>query len=394
MDQLHVSADTYRKQETFRFDNAAQTHGVIFYRALNLLLIPAIALLTNGKIDDTVSFIFVAALAFAINVAHLVFHLFGIKKFSHWSYVVPIDALLYLLLADFTGDYTSGYRYLFVLLILYSITHFDRRITYITGTIALGFTIVLYALSILKGNTFPTSELAFPTILVAISVACGEIAVFIKGMRRSAVDAVLAQIEAKRLVVAQNDNLEKIVAERTAALERANEQLEQLSLHDPLVKIPNRRFFDRQFDIEWRRAQREKSSLSLFMIDIDHFKQFNDHYGHAQGDACLRVVASAIQSELRRAGDFVARFGGEEFVVILPRTELAGATVIAERLCNAISALKIAHEKSPTSQFVSISIGIAVIENIENNTALSLLGQADKALYRAKRNGRNRYEAA
>ena len=177
-------------------------------------------------------------------------------------------------------------------------------------------------------------------------------------------------------------------------LERANQRLEQLSTLDGLTGIPNHRHFQERLDMEWRRARREKKPLALLMIDIDLFKLLNDARGHLAGDECLRQIAQALTKCLRRPGDVVARYGGEEFAVILPGLELEKGKVLAERARAAVEGLGIAHPASPVGRFVTTSVGVASMVPDQMNTSDSLIAAADKALYRAKHNGRNRVEVA
>ena len=173
-------------------------------------------------------------------------------------------------------------------------------------------------------------------------------------------------------------------------LEASNAILRTLSNQDGLTGLPNRRHFDEVFDREWRRCLRSGKEISLIMIDIDGFKLFNDHYGHQGGDDCLRVVAQAIQKGMMRGGDVAARYGGEEFAVILPETDLEGAAAVAERLRALVEDLQLAHEKSPCSDHVTISVGVACFLPSLKNTFEQLTVEADRALYQAKRGGRNR----
>lgn len=172
-------------------------------------------------------------------------------------------------------------------------------------------------------------------------------------------------------------------------LQQANLQLKQLAMCDPLTKIFNRRYFERQLNLEWRRAIRIPASLSLLMCDVDCFKIYNDTYGHQQGDECLRLVAQAISETVKRPADVVARYGGEEFAVILPHTPLRGAIEVAENIRAKIKQLHISHVNSPVSSTVTLSIGVAsTFPNSEDSPAL-LIEAADQALYVAKNRGRN-----
>jgi two-component system chemotaxis family response regulator WspR len=178
--------------------------------------------------------------------------------------------------------------------------------------------------------------------------------------------------------------------ERTRQLEEANSMLERLSNLDGLTAIPNRRYFEHFYDLEWRRALRERRRLSLMMVDVDFFKNYNDLYGHLAGDECLKKIAQTLQV-VNRAGDLVARYGGEEFVVVLPNTDLAGARHVAEVMLERVGGLKIAHGASEAGAYVTISLGIAS-EIPAKGDHLDLLMRADTALYQAKKKGRDRVE--
>ena len=176
-------------------------------------------------------------------------------------------------------------------------------------------------------------------------------------------------------------------------LEEANTKLQQLSELDPLTAIANRRRFEETLAREWRRATRDELPLSLIMIDIDYFKDFNDAYGHQLGDECLRRVAGEIREAITRPGDLVARYGGEEFAAILPSTPSRGAIAVAELLRVRVERMGTRHEKSP-SGVVTISLGVATMTPGEAFAPETLVAAADGALYSAKRAGRNRVETA
>ncbi len=174
-------------------------------------------------------------------------------------------------------------------------------------------------------------------------------------------------------------------------LKRKIDLLESMVSLDGLTEIPNRRRFDEMLESEWHRAQRITAPVSLVLIDIDYFKKYNDNYGHAIGDACLIKVAQAIHCALKRPSDFAARYGGEEFVVILPGTETTGAVAIAEHIRKTIESLEIPHEKSDTSSYVSLSLGVATMTPKQDIMPLELIKAADKSLYQAKEKGRNQW---
>jgi len=177
-------------------------------------------------------------------------------------------------------------------------------------------------------------------------------------------------------------------------LAEKNAILEALSSLDGLTGIANRRRFDQALGEEWRRAFRDDRPISLILIDVDFFKRFNDHYGHVRGDECLRQVAAALAGEVSRAGDLVARFGGEEFVVLLPGTHAAGAALIAEAMRRRVAALAIPHAASDAAPHVTISLGSATLAVEPESSPERLIALADLGLYEAKKSGRNRHETA
>jgi diguanylate cyclase (GGDEF)-like protein len=184
-------------------------------------------------------------------------------------------------------------------------------------------------------------------------------------------------------------SLERKVAERTEALAAANAQLAQLSLTDAMTGITNRRGFDEQFRRYWRRALRNQTSIGLAMIDIDEFKKYNDGYGHAAGDACLTLVAAALNDGVREGSDVAARYGGEEFVLILGESDGLAALTVAERVRSAVADLREPHAASGHG-IVTISVGIVAVVPGAVSDPADFLKAADDALYEAKRGGRNR----
>jgi diguanylate cyclase (GGDEF)-like protein len=176
------------------------------------------------------------------------------------------------------------------------------------------------------------------------------------------------------------------------AQKQAQTALEALASSDGLTGLANRRMFDRHLEEEARRARRSTSPLSVLMIDIDYFKNYNDALGHVKGDQCLRQIAELIASQMLRSGDLAARYGGEEFTVILPSTPIAGALAVADRILTAIEALALPHPCSSLSTHVTLSVGAAC--KIGCDEAELITAAADAALYWAKRSGRNRAVAA
>lgn len=173
-------------------------------------------------------------------------------------------------------------------------------------------------------------------------------------------------------------------------LKHSHDLLSRAASTDNLTQVYNRREFERTLEVEWRRGQRSKQPISLILLDIDHFKAFNDHLGHLNGDSCLRQIAGTIRDAARRAQDIVSRFGGEEFCILLPETNQAGATVLADNICEQISQLNIRHSPAFKDQAVTASLGIStIIPSTKGTSPKQLVEQADIALYQAKDRGRN-----
>jgi diguanylate cyclase (GGDEF)-like protein len=188
--------------------------------------------------------------------------------------------------------------------------------------------------------------------------------------------------------------LSETLQAESARLRETNERLEQLSYEDALTGLANRRYFDQTLAREFLRLGRHKSQCSLIMVDIDHFKAFNDSAGHVAGDDCLRRIGAVLRSVCMRASDLAARYGGEEFAVILPDTDVGEARLLAERIREGIARLAIDHPNQLGAQFVTVSIGIATALVAELVDAVALVSLADEQLYRAKAAGRNRVMAA
>jgi diguanylate cyclase (GGDEF)-like protein len=186
---------------------------------------------------------------------------------------------------------------------------------------------------------------------------------------------------------------EKLRRELFSAIE-VEQALEYLVRLDSLTGIPNRRLFEEELSKEWARAKRDHAPLSVIMVDIDHFKEYNDHYGHPAGDLCLVEVAQAMHHTLSRPGDVVARIGGEEFAFLLPETDLSGAISVAEQIRERILAMNLPHEASPVAGHVTLSFGVSSSELASVTSAGELIRTSDIALYEAKHCGRNQIVAA
>ncbi|WP_372880467.1 diguanylate cyclase [Psychromonas sp.] len=216
----------------------------------------------------------------------------------------------------------------------------------------------------------------------------GRLGVAIRQFQKTAVNAELREADL-RLSKQKAEFFYSDLKQKSQELEIMNSKLEKLSITDFLTGLANRRHFDESLATEWTRAMRTGQPLALIMIDVDHFKNFNDRYGHQAGDECLKKVAGALTANACRAGDLVARYGGEEFSIISAETDLAGARELAEKLRRAVQAMSLVNEGS-TLGIVTISLGIAVCIPDRKNTASDLVCVADKALYQAKTSGRNR----
>ncbi|MGF1723397.1 GGDEF domain-containing protein [Photobacterium nomapromontoriensis] len=199
--------------------------------------------------------------------------------------------------------------------------------------------------------------------------------------------------QAEEKLIQLNTELEERVAARTGELQQVNQKLEKISRLDPLTEIANRRVFDECFAEEWRRAERHQLPLSLLIIDVDHFKNYNDTYGHAAGDQCLKAIASTLAAIERRAGALFARYGGEEFVLLLPGQDHLAAKYAAKRVLLAIQKLKLPRVNGADSapNIVTISAGGCTIIPTPCCSPADFFKRTDMALYEAKSRGRNQY---
>lgn len=198
--------------------------------------------------------------------------------------------------------------------------------------------------------------------------------------------------EQKKQLIRQNLSLQKEIEKRKlaeASLRQANRKLEELATIDDLTRVANRRYFNQYLSQQWQQMKREQKPLSLIICDVDHFKLYNDTYGHQQGDECLRCVAKILSVNVKRKTDLLARYGGEEFAVILPYSSWQGALHLAQFICNSMLEAKIIHESSTTSDYVTLSVGVSCIIPDQENSPDDLLKNADKALYQSKSKGRN-----
>ena len=195
-------------------------------------------------------------------------------------------------------------------------------------------------------------------------------------------------VQAKVAAMYRLVRMQRALVKLTAQLNEANQELQRLSMTDSLTGIANRRLFDDLLVREWRRCARLKKPLSIIMVDVDFFKNYNDIYGHQAGDDCLKAIAREVAHATPRAGDLAARYGGEEFVLVLGETDEDGARRVANRICQNVIDLKMMHEGS-SHDYVTVSCGVSSVLPTNELSAEKLVKSADKALYLAKTQGRN-----
>ncbi len=267
------------------------------------------------------------------------------------------------------------------------------------GPLAAGMVVYLLTAEevLMPGNEVPVLFLAIGILLVLSYSVINQIN---RSKRIEFEQLIQKQKHGHQLVAQRNAE----IIEQGQRLYEANEQLKRLSMVDGLTDIANRRRFDEFLEVEWRRAETEltpgrraqqkqfsdHANLSLILIDVDHFKAYNDTYGHIRGDEVLQKIAAAISAAAVRPSDLTARYGGEEFVVVLPHTGPSAAFHVAERIRKAVSSLSIENRSSHTSPNISVSLGVADMVSANARTATELIDCCDIALYQAKSAGRNR----
>jgi diguanylate cyclase (GGDEF)-like protein len=221
-------------------------------------------------------------------------------------------------------------------------------------------------------------------IPIIFITALGAVEEETRGLELGAVDYIAKPINRAAARARMRNHLE---------LKQARDKLGLMAATDGLTGLANRRHFDSRLAIEYNRLCRSDGLLSVIMIDVDHFKAFNDAYGHVLGDDCLRRVADAISRSLRRPADLAARYGGEEFACFLPDTDEPSAVKIADAVCAEIAALRIPHSGSATTSHVTASLGLATMRCVVGRSQLDAVAAADEQLYAAKAGGRNRINA-
>lgn len=217
-----------------------------------------------------------------------------------------------------------------------------------------------------------------PVVFLSVK---GEIEDETKGLELGAIDYIIKPACTSIIKARIKNHLE---------LKKYNDFLEKLSFIDELTGLFNRRYLDKVLKKEWRYALRTGEILSMLLIDIDFFKGYNDCYGHLEGDKCLEKVATVLKNSVLRSRDVVTRYGGEEFIIILPATPQAGAIKVAKRLQEQLALLKVEHQGSEVSDYVTLSIGTASVDSRDFINEKGIIEMADFALYQAKKQGRNR----
>ena len=290
-------------------------------------------------------------------------------------------------------------------IVLYVLAIFEPPILLIAGVISqrrkminARFFILAWTILIISAFTFNLRNIAIlPSIFITdyilylgsvievlfLSLALGD------RIKSIEAEKILAQKTAFDAQQKLTNELEILVRQRTNELEITNKKLEELSNIDGLTNLLNRRSFDKTLSTEWRSKRRERKPLTLIMGDIDHFKAYNDHYGHLMGDSCLKSVAEAIQQSLKRPTDLAFRYGGEEFAIVLPGIDSSGGLIVAARISKNIEKLSISHKTSLTSSIVTMSFGIATMIPNHDNKPDVLISKSDESLYKSKKMGRN-----
>lgn len=250
------------------------------------------------------------------------------------------------------------------------------------------------------------TKLQYSLLAIAVLIAIMGFLLLQYGVRKALLERfndLLKQINQREvgdkqsIIIGGNDELAQIGHAVNGVMQRIekqlliNKNLLDISHTDFLTSLANRRHFDEQLKLEWADAQRNKTPFSIIMVDVDKFKDFNDRYGHQEGDNCLRQVSDYFHAHMSRPRDFAARYGGEEFLCLLPETDAAGAAKIANELCKGIEKIQIPHESSDVSEFVTVSLGCLSVTGSKNYNEKELLKRVDNLLYSAKRNGRNCY---
>lgn len=265
--------------------------------------------------------------------------------------------------------------------------HRNTQVTTILSIMALFFTI-LVGLMITHGLSQPLLQLS----AMARNIAKGEWDSAVELNRSDAIgDLSRSFMSMSQQLRDSFVSLEEKVESRTQELIQANRDLEKMARTDGLTQTANRRYFDYYLELEWKRLIREQGHLTLILCDVDYFKEYNDTYGHQEGDRCLQHLAKILMDAIQRPADLVARYGGEEFAIILPNTNTQGAIHLAQRIQATLRTVPFHPDGTPPPKPITVSMGIATIRPSTNTTIHAFIASADTALYAAKANGRDGY---
>ncbi|MFZ5526165.1 MAG: GGDEF domain-containing protein [Pseudomonadota bacterium] len=290
---------------------------------------------------------------------------------SGWGATLSLAVILWMSHSPWVYYYHTGFLVIIIYGNLVQKLRFPFAIAFSVGVFA------VHGVGVALTDNFPPSIRVATVLMLLVTVSFTLVANYL-----------LERATRRRYLLAQRD------AQMVDELSALNAQLQRLSRSDVLTGVANRRHFQTHLQESVTRTRGSDAALSLLIMDVDHFKAYNDRYGHPAGDECLRQVALALQGNLRHPADMVARFGGEEFVVVMQEADEAAALIAAERLRQAVEALHMRHEGSACSAVVTVSVGTATLcPHGEAAVADRLLSHADRALYEAKRGGRNQVRA-
>ncbi len=301
-----------------------------------------------------------------------------------------LNIALWILLIAFLFEYVIGIEF-WLLGVKHSTLFLVGWFVFLSGSIILIFAV--FGAIPMSGFTAHAAELGFAVHILALSFALSDQINYMQQEKLQAQDeSARAQEELLSIQIRLNEDLDRQVRLRTEELEQANQRLNLLNTTDELTGLHNRRYLNEVLPKEYKRAVRDQQPLAIMMLDIDHFKKLNDTYGHQFGDEVLRQAAMVFKSCIRRPPDIAVRYGGEEFMVILPNTSSEGASIVAEQIRQKVANTLVGLNDQTTG--VTVSIGIAVETPSKDGSEEELIRRADEMLYRAKENGRNRIEQA
>lgn len=287
---------------------------------------------------------------------------------SGWMATLSLAVILLLSHSPWAPYYHAG----FLVIIIYG--NLVQQLRFSFALLFSGVVLAVHLAGMLVAHDFPSGVRTGTMLMLCVATAFTLVANYL-----------MEKATRRRYLLACRD------AQLVEELSALNARLQTLSRSDVLTGVANRRHLQGQLDLAFERARTDGSPLSLLMLDVDHFKAYNDTYGHPAGDECLRQVAMALQANLRHPSDLVARFGGEEFVIVMPQADESAAVGAAERIREAIESLGMRHEGSTISPVVTTSVGTATLtQGSEITSADKLVSCADRALYEAKHAGRNR----